>query len=366
MATKKSLFQNYVDTWMEKLVLSISNKINGKEGEPMYFHLTWLTLKFSPTLKWEALSGNGTTVAADVVTLDSELPLKLRDSIAKASGDVPKIGMKMYLNESQLQNIDIMNATGGREKEIVAELFNDLQKCIYGIHERLEYMLLQALSTGVTEIANEGANQNNTGAGIRVDYGIPEANFFDVEKLWSDVDSKPLDDIESVLAQANDNGHTITTVKMDRVTFNNFKKTTQVKEGYAFSVGFVGDKIPVPSLGKVNEFLLADYNFTIQIIDRSVQIERNGKRASVKPWSSGKVTFMTSDRAGSLVYGNLAEKNHQAKEITYTEASTFILAAKYSTTEPLKEWSRAMANVIPVLENVDQIYILDTKQVKTS
>ncbi|WP_417444640.1 major capsid protein [Joostella sp.] len=361
MATE-SLFKEYVDKWMDKLVLSVSNKINGKDGEPVYLHLTWLTKKYSPTLQWEALSGNGTTVAADVVSLDSELPLKLRDSLKTASGDVPKIGMKMYLNESQLQNIDIMKSRGGRENEIVAALFNDLQKCIYGVHERLEYMLLQALSTGVTTIANEGADQNNTGKGIRVDYGIPSENQFTVADLWTDVSSTPLDDIDIVLSKASGDGVAINTVKMDRVTFNNFKKTTQVKEAYAsFAVGFIGQKTAVPTLDKVNEFLLSDKGFTIEIIDRSIKIERNGVRTSVKPWEEGRVTFLTSNNVGSLVYGDLAEENHPVEGVTYTKTSTFVLASKYSVTEPLQEFSRAMANVIPVLENVDQIYILDTK-----
>src|SRR5690606_425327 len=242
----------------------------------------------------------------------------------------------------------------------------DLQKCIYGVHERLEYMLLQALSTGVTMITNEGDDKNNVGAGIRVDFKIPEANFFDVTTLWSDVDSKPLDDIQAVLDKAEEDGNVITKVKMDPTTFNNFKKTNQVKEGYAFSVGFVGDKISTPSLKKVNEFLLEDKGFEIQIINKTVKIERNGKKTVMRPWSPGKVTFLTSDNVGSLTYGDLAEKNHGAKEVTYAEASTFILTSKWSTTEPLKEWSKSQANVIPVLENVDQIYILDTKQVKTS
>lgn len=358
-----SLFKEYVDKWMEKLVLSISNKINGKEGEPMYYHLTWLTNRYSPTLKWEALSGNGTTVAADVVTLDSELPLKMRDSISKVSGDVPKIGIKMYLNESQLQNIDIMMKRGDREKEIVASLFNDLQKCIYGVHERLEYMLLQALSTGVTVIANEGSDKNNIGKGIRVDYGIPAANRLLVETIWSNVASKPLDDIQKVLDKAEEDGNVITVVRMDQVTFNNFRKTTQVKEQYAlFANGSAGSVLPTPSLSKVNAFLLDDKGLQIEIINRSIKIERNGVRTSVKPWEEGKVTFLTTgDKVGGLVWGDLAEENHPVKNIDYVKASTFILTSKWSSTEPLKEWSRAMANVIPVLENVDQIYILDSK-----
>lgn len=363
---QNSLFKQYVDKWMEGLVLSVSNKINGKDGEPMYLHLTWLTKKFSPTLKWEAISGNGATVAADVVTLDSTIPLKLRDRLSKVSGDVPKIGMKKYLNESQLQDINIMNAIGGRETEIVAQLFDDLKACIYGVHERLEYMLLEALSTGVTTISNENPGQNNEGKGIRIDYGIPAENQIDATNPWSNVASKPLDDIQAVLDKASENGNVITSVKMDLVTFNQFKATTQVKEQYAFFAGFTGDKIPTPSIAKVNEFLLQDYGFTIEIINRSVNIERNGKRTAVKPWNEGSVTFLTNTKVGSLVWGNLAEESHPVKEIDYAKASTFILTSKWSSTEPLQEWSRSMANVIPVLENVDSIYILNAKGAQTS
>lgn len=81
--------------------------------------------------------------------MDSPLPLKKRDSLEKASGELPKMGLKLFLNEKQMSDIDTLLALGVAEDTIVAKIFEDTPKVISGIWERLELMFLQGLSTGV-------------------------------------------------------------------------------------------------------------------------------------------------------------------------------------------------------------------------
>lgn len=361
---EQSLFIKWVKSYFAPIVKKISETVNGKKGEPTYLHKTMLKKSYSPTMKWGSMSANSTIVAADVVSMDSSLPLKKRDSITKAEGDIPKLGMKLAMNERTMTDLDIMersSATDATKKAIITKLFGDTKKCIYGVYEQAEYMFLQALSTGFMAVMDE----NNVGTAIRVDFGHPSKNKFGASLKWSDSSAKPIDDIDRVIDKASEAGNMIQYVLMDKASFNSFKNNAQVKELYAAHVGITGSNIPTPSLKKVNEALLEDKEVQIQIINRSVNFEKNGVRKTVKAWEPNKVVFLTSLEVGTLSYGTLAEENHKAKHVEYQKADDYILVSKYHKNDPLREFTSSQALAVPVIDNVDSIYILDVEEAET-
>ena len=356
---EKSLFPQWVDRLFKVFAQKIVEKLNGTKEPLTYLHRTMLRKTFSPTLKWGSLSSSNTVVSADVVAMDSSLPLKKRDSLRKADGDIPKLGLKLYLNETTMNELNILLATGGQDQEILRKLFNDTNKVVSGVWERLEFMFHQALSTGLILITDE----DNPGLGIRVDFGHPSSNKYGVTTPWSDAGAKPIDDIDRIIEAARVNGDKLSYILMDRQTFNKFKANTQVKEQYAFYMNFVGTNIPpVQSVEKANEFLSASHGVMIQLIDRNVLVEKDGKRKSVKPWADNAVVFLTELTVGTLTYGRLAEETFPAKQVDYAKVDDFILVSKYSTNDPIKEFTSAQALVLPVIENVDSIYIMNCEE----
>lgn len=363
---EQSLFRQYVDKWFLPLILKIVTTINGTENPIVYYHKRMLRRVYSPTMKWGSLGSNGRTVAADVVSLNSSLPLKKRDTMRKAEGDIPKLGMKLYLDEKSLQELDILeaqNRDGSMTDQILKMLFADTRKCIVGIDEQLEGMFLQALSSGQTIITDE----NNTGTGIRLDFKLPDSNKFGVTEKWSADTAMPLDHIENMIAQARANGHTIRRLMMERPTFNAMRKHAQVKELFAAGMGFAGANIPVPNFNQVNDALSANYGVTIEIVDRTVNYERsNGDIVTVNPWTPNVVVGLTSDQVGSLTWSRLAEMNHPVKQVTYAVADQFKLISKYHKNDPLREFTSGQAIVVPVLDAVDEIYLMDTEEAMAS
>ncbi len=334
--------------------------MNEKKGdEPKYLFKEWLKPTFSVDLKWSTIRGKYKRVMADVVSLNSSLPLKKRESVETAEGTIPKIGMEKYLNEKDLSDLDIMEAKGGLEKEVVKKLFADTKACITGVYERLEFMFLQALSTGVTSITDE----NNNGVGVRLDYQIPKGNIFGASKKWSNPDAKPLDDIERVLDTANEKGDSPKFILMGKTLARKFRQNEQVKAAYATYID-AHNTNQRPTLQKVNEFLDAEYGVTIIVIDRTCIIENeNGKQIAVNPWKADAVTFLNSLSVGDLVYGSLAEEKHQVAGVEYQKVDNFILASKYSVNRPaLREYTSSQANVCPVLNDIDSIYILNAEE----
>lgn len=90
-----------------------------------YLYKEKLRPQFSLDGRWASILAEYTRVAADVVALDSELPLKSRDTLEVASGTIPKIGMKLYLTEKQMKDVDSMIAQGLPLETIINNIFAD-------------------------------------------------------------------------------------------------------------------------------------------------------------------------------------------------------------------------------------------------
>lgn len=355
---EKSLFAKFA-SYFTAIAKTIEERVNGSKSAQSYLHKEMCTPEMSTDLKWQTLNVDGSTVTADVVSMDSALPLKRRDSFGQASGEIPKLGMKMSLNEKTMSEIDVLVARNVETKILVQKIFQDTAKCMMGIYEKLEFMFLQGLSTGVTLIDDD----TNTGTGIRVDFGYLAGNSFGVSKSWSDATSTPLDDISRVLKYAKTKGDKPTVLMMDDATFDNLSNTTQVKERYAFALGFTGTQIQQPNLAQVNQMFLSNYGLTIRIVDRTVVTEKNGVRTTVSPWGANKVIFLNSATgAGKIVYGMLAEDSRRNPAVMYEKADGYILLKKWHSPEPFAEFTSSQALVLPVINNVSSIYTINAEE----
>lgn len=357
---EKSLFIEYIDKIYPKLG-EIIEKINGKRNNQLtYLHKTMLRKEYSADQKWESASLNTHHVAADMVAMDSPLPLKKRDSVATASGRLPKVGMKKALKESDLNAINIMKAQGANFTQIANKLINDSVACSVAIDERNEANFLTALSEGACLIAEE----DNTGTALRVTFGYLDENQFGVTKSGE----ISHDDIKKVITKADEDGNAITTIAIALSAYNKLRQTQWAKElvaNYRGQMYTNPANLSVPTASAFDE-AFADDNNGIKFlkIDRSVIVEKNGERKSVKPWSANKLIFLTSEEVGALVWGTLAEKTNPVNGVVYSTIDDYKLIAKYSKNDPLQEWTSGQALVLPVIENVDQIYSLDSNQVQ--
>ncbi|KAA6441464.1 hypothetical protein FEM33_01645 [Dyadobacter flavalbus] len=356
---EQSYFKDWIAKYFPGLVTQVVESINGTLNTPSpYFHIRMLTKEFSVTGKWESINANYTNVMADVVALDSPLPLKKRDSIGGASGKIPKMGGKLQLNEEQLTDLDTTIAVGGTKAQIFAKIFEDTPRAIKLVPERCEQIFLEGLSTGLAIIDDS----ENVGVGIRVDYKYPTGNKFGVATLWSNASSAtPIDDIERVLAKASADGNRPVTVMMDKTALNNLLKTAQIKEQYAWTQSFVGDRIPNLSEDQLKTLFQSKFRLNIEIVDVVLRFEKDGVRSTVRPWADGAVVFISDPTVGSLMWSKVAEMNHPVAGVAYQIADESTLVSKYRKNDPVGEFTSAQARILPVIGNVNSIYLLDSK-----
>lgn len=338
--------------------------INGtKETPSSYYHLRMLRKVFSIDGNWKSVSVNNTQVMAHVVAMNSDLPLAKRDAIAIDGGKIPKMGLQYALDEIQLTEIDQMIDSGVVDSIISGQLLSDPVKLVRSVPERNEEIFLKGLSTGIALVEDS----ENIGTGIRLNYGYLNANKFGVATLWSNPASKPFDDIQRVLDKADLDKNVITKVMLDRTSFNNMAKTTQAKELFAFSQSFVGSNIPTPSLSQLNTFTSDRYGFTFEVVTKSFRYEKNKVQYTVTPWATGALVFLTTEEVGTLTWARLAEMNpnNQDKGVTYTIIENHMLLSQWAQNKPyLAKFSSIQSRVVPVINNGNQIYLLDSTTVQ--
>ena len=334
---------------------------NNESRELTYLYKQKLRTQFSLDGRWASILAQYTRVAADVVALDSELPLKSRDTIETISGDIPKLGLKLYLTEKQMKDVDAMIAQNVPLQTIIDKIFADTPRCIQAIWERIEDIFLSELSSGV------GVSERSNGTGVRIDMNFYEENQFLVSDLWNSATSTPLDDIQKVFDKAQEDGNTITEIYLDETALQLLYRNNQVRNQYAFDKGIAltsGTTVPVLDFETVSGVFMKKWGVKLTRVNRTIKTEIDGVKKSHKPWKKGAMTFVCDEELGDLVWTTLAEENRPVAGVTYQKADEFILAKKYSKTDPLREFTAAEAMVVPVLNNVDRIYTLDTQIVQ--
>ena len=353
----ESLFHAYVAKFFPKLQMFVE-KVNGKRnGQLTYLHkdTSILRREYSPDNKGESGSINTTDVAADYVAVDSPLPMKARDSIAAANGKIPKSGIKRVLKESDILNIRIMEAQGDRQREIARKLAQDSVACSSGLDERNEYAFLFGLSNGYVAVKDE----DKPDALMRLKFNYFPENCFGVETK----DVLSISDLKRVIEKADTDGNTIIQIWIAKSAYDKLRQTREAKELVANYNGQVftdETNLPTPTASRFNEAFADDNNgITFRVIDRSVFLEADGVKQSVKPWNASKVIFTCSTMIGAFVYGRLAEQTNPVKQVDYQTVDEYKLISKYSLTEPLREITSGQQFTLPIIENVDQIYSLD-------
>lgn len=354
---QSSLFLKYILSFFPVLKTLIE-KINGKRKNDLtYLHKDTSILRrvYSPDNKWEADTVDTSYVAADYVAVDSPVPLKSRDKISTASGKLPKMGMKKHLKESEILALRLMEAQGGQSAEIRRKLAQDPVACSVGIDERNEYALLYGLSNGYVAVRDD----DNPKELLRIKYQYLPDNILGIESIDEGI---TVADLKNCIERASNDGNTIIKFWISKTKFDALKKAQDARELVANYRGQTYDsqtKLPVPTASVFQEAFLDETGVSFQIINRTVRLEHDGDKKSVKPWNDNMIIGVCSEMIGALVYGQVAEATNQVAGVTYQQID-YKLISQYSTTDPLKETTAVQAYCLPVIEDVDTIYQIDT------
>lgn len=323
-------------------------------------------LKDTPFLSYETLIGSkGNPVAADVVTYDSSSPLKSRKTVDKLTGDLPPVRIKRQMKESDLNTYNVLKAqaSAGSDVRLLDFIFEDVDFCYEGVLARLEWLSLQALSQGyitMTKSSNAGIITADN-----IDFQMPASNKRVVKsatatRVWNNADAsnpKPLTDIEDITEVALAKGIVLKYALMTRSKWHEARRTTEVIQSVLNST-VAGRK---PTLAETNAYLTAQGLPQIVLVDSYIDIENaDHSISSVNCWTSKYVTFVPFLNVGNVLSGPIAAETNPPKQATQVKRDR-VLVQKYSTTDPVAEFTVGMINAFPSWPTVDRCYRFDTE-----
>lgn len=352
---EQSLFIDYIEKFFPKLQ-QIQYLVNQKRNPQLtYLHKTMLTPVYAPDNKWASVTVNSNYVSADVVAMDSPLPIKGRGAVSVSTGELPKVGLKKKKGESIITRLNTIAAMNVNTDEITKYLTRDALGCSYGIDEINEYNFQYGLSRGFVAIQQD----KDSRYADRFNFGYFDANQFNVEE---DGVLKP-SDCFNVIQKAADNGDTVIQIMLDKARYDQMRNTDEAKTGCASYQGlyYTDPKtLPVPTPA-VFDAWFSDESGGVAIVkvNRSVLFEQNGTSTPKRPWDRNKVIFLCTTNVGQLVYGQLAEQTNPVAGVAYQIMDTYKLISEYSTNDPLIEFTSGQAFVLPVIGGANQIYSLD-------
>lgn len=352
----KSLFPELVDIYFQPVVVDYYTR----KEEQGYHFLADLTPEYSIDGSWASITNEARNIKADIIPLDSSIPLKSANPIRTAAGEVPKVATRRQLNESKLTAFNQLLQLKGPESDVVIDrLFEHTRDVINGQMEEYERMYLQGLSTGYMTAGEDV----NVGQATRVDFGYLADNKLNASVVWGTTNDDPLADIEAVLEAARVKGVALGIAKMDRATFNKLRNSDVMK-------AFFDPNATNPralNFDQLNSVMQSEYGMSIQIIEKTIKAEQNGVITNITPWAAGQIIFAPSNQQiGKFVWTELAEMSFPVGDTTYqrTGPESSILVKKYRDNTPaLSEQTASESRALPVISNVNEIFKLDTTAV---
>lgn len=330
---------------------------------------TWLTpgvpqmsLNFDAAIGRERIAA-----AASIVDSDAPAPLRSRTKIELYKGKIPAIKEKFRMNQDDMRSLEVLKALplpGGNNNTLITFLNKDMQEAAVSGDKRIDYMLLQAMSTLTIDVTTT----NNPDGVV---YGtidlLPQSyQLQGVPTVWTDAASTPIDDIENYITiQRDTRGRRFGKILMSMRLWNYFKKTTQVKSFLAgfYNTGLNNTAFAV-TLSNVNEYLNANGWPMIQIIEHNTHIEVDGLPTFVRGFNDNNAVFVPDGKIGTLFNAVSMESIHPVQNKNY---ATFgpTLVSKWAESDPLVEFTGMEMNAFPAI-NIDSIFVLKTATVQAS
>ena len=340
-------------------------RLNSRKVKPVFFP-NFFGVKQKDSLKWETLTGEkGAPVIADVISFDSSAPQKKREVVGKMSGDIPKTAVKRGMNESDWNEYRQLSrdCEGDSDlKSILEVAFKDQDFVYNAVRGRFEWWCMQLMSKGGFTL--NSSNNNGIVTEEFVGCGMKNENKKVSAADWANANTADgLQDIEDTVVAASADGVTIKYVVMRKDRFALLKRQKAVIEKVK---GWINQKEKLTISKKViNEYISAQENtegVQIVLVSPAVRIEdASHNRTTINPWEAANICFLEDLQCGDIQHGPIAaEHSVEYKKKATTLKKDFVFLSKWSELEPFKEWTKAEANAIPVVNDPDAMYIMKT------
>ncbi len=333
--------------------------VSGLPMKPWYWP-TFFPVKPTPTLRYTTLLGErGAPVMADLVSFGSPVPQKRRDKIDKFFGEITKTGISRKMDEDQYNDYIALKNQGANLDDLLDFVYNDIDFCYRGVMARLEWVALQAISSGTVSVTT--SNNEGVPTTTNIDFKIPAANQFVAQTAkWDGNPSTatPIEDLIYLHRKAKDAGVNPVRTLMRQDDFYNLIAADEIKNTIS-PILYQGTQTTNIYLGldQVNAYLTSIGLPAISIIDQNVQYEVDQSRTSVNPWEGEMVAMIPATKLGNMLNAPIAEEG-RIPQVTESRRRN-VLLQKYATPDPFAEITKGITNSFPMFSLANEMFLMD-------
>lgn len=357
MATFKSVFGKYAEK-LQSVVDASKDKF-----APLWYPKYFTMGAPQPTLTYTSVIGRSRIeAAASIIARGSESPLRSRAALEKLSGEIPAIAEKFKMDENDLRTFIMMQQTslpeGTLKQQILNYIWNDTKKAGDSVHKRIDYLVLEGLSTGQVTITVDN-NPDGIAQATPVNLLLDSTHKVNAAVNWATTaTATPITDIEGVVQAAKNVGRSFSKILMTNAAWAKFKKTKEVIDNLTGYFMLTKGSL-VPTLAKTNEYLRDNLLPEIELVDVSIGIEKNGIITAANPWNDNNVTFVPAGPLGEIKNALSIEQVKPVDNVSYALFNNALIS-KWNENEPFAEWTKSEFNAFPAFEAIDGIWILST------
>lgn len=311
--------------------------------------------EYSPTLTFQAYMANyGSAAMASIIEYGAGKPIRKRPTAGQLNGTIPSMGDKFQMDALMIRKAleleEKLKREGGNMAELYDFLFGDFEEAMIAPHKRLDYLVLQGMSTGNLTVAV--ADDNPEGIEFDLDLGMTKLKT--KGPVWSigGTTSTPITDIRDHIDALS---FTPNVMRMTTNTFRKMISSTEFKG--AFSATFGRSKVdPVNALtpAMVNPYLEGLELPVIEIMKDKVA-KPDG--TEVNPFADDRVCFAQAGELGNVQYTYANEERMPEKTKNYQTVDKVLLAYGNENGGRFLEYE---LNALPAFTKYKKMAILDT------
>ena len=292
------------------------------------------------------LGRGGLPVSASVHALDTATQIASREAIQKGAQGLALIKRQIPITEKDIIKINTPR-TNAELEMVISELYNDSEKMVEGVRVRAEAMRMELLSTGKIKIEENGVK-------VTIDYKLPSGNKKSFN--WGNVDTAtPLDDLETLASAVEaESGARPTRMLTSRKIQNSLCKNKSIREAIH---GVNATKIV--TLEQLN-VLLNDLQLPmLATYEAKYKIESAKGYETKRYFPEDTISMFNDGLLGESIWGLTAEEVALIGSGEMETASMVgnIFVGTYTKVDPVSEWTKAAATMIPSCPYADEIGI---------
>lgn len=274
-------------------------------------------------------------ITAQVHSLDSEA--RIADRPGYERFELEKLFIKEKINMTERMNRAKRYGIFGNDR-IKEFIFNDTKNLVSKIKTRISLMNAELLSTGKVTI-----DENNVK--IDIDYGYNESENTINATDWSNPEHNIIDDIETIKDKAKSKGYEIKRALLSSETMKYFRLNNGIISYFKEANEYVTSEI-------VRKWMQDKLNIDFVTIDDVYKTERGGESLNV--FKKNNISWLTDERTvGKGLYAPTPEENMSKN----TSSKGYITLTTWQTEEPCAKWIKASSYYLPVLYDINGLFL---------